>query len=79
MIFLRIIWQKNTGPNGKDSSVVVDPKHQFGQPVISGTNINAEVIKSMNESGEPDSAICTLYGLNEKEFKDVIKFYKTAA
>jgi len=66
-------------PKGKSSSVVVDPKHQFGQPVINGTNINIEVINSMHESGEPESVIRSLYDLTNKEFNDVIKFYKTAA
>lgn len=66
-------------PNGKKSSIVVDPKHQFGQPVINGTNINIEVINSMYESGEPESAICSLYDLSRKQFEDVIHFYKTAA
>jgi uncharacterized protein (DUF433 family) len=66
-------------PNGKTSSIVVDPKHQFGQPVIKGTNINIEVIKSMHESGEPESAICSLYDLTNKEFKDAIQFFNKAA
>ncbi|MCY7361717.1 MAG: DUF433 domain-containing protein, partial [Ignavibacteria bacterium] len=66
-------------PKGKSSSVVVDPKHQFRQPVINGTNINIEVINSMHESGEPESVIRSLYDLTNKEFNDVIKFYKTAA
>ena len=66
-------------PNGKNSSIVVDPKHQFGQPVIKGTNINIEVINSMHGSGEPESAICSLYDLTNKEFRDVIRFYRKAA
>jgi len=39
-------------PDGRDSSVVVDPHHQFGQPTIEGTNITAETIFRMHESGE---------------------------
>ena len=31
-------------PLGKDHNIVVDPHHQFGQPVINGTNINAATI-----------------------------------
>lgn len=66
-------------PAGKQSSVVVDPHHQFGQPIIEGTNINTEVIYSMYESGEPVSSIGILYDITEKDIKDVIRFYKKAA
>ena len=66
-------------PNGKQSSIVVDPHHQFGQPIIEGTNINTEVIFSMYESGEPINTIGILYDITEKEIKDVIRFHKKAA
>lgn len=66
-------------PGGKGSSIVVNPHHQFGQPVIEGTNINTEVIFSMFECGEPISAIGILYDITEKEIRDVISFYKKAA
>jgi len=66
-------------PAGKQSSIVVDPHHQFGQPVIEGTNINTEVIFSMIESGEPIDAIGILYDISEKDIKDVIGFHKNAA
>ena len=66
-------------PAGRNSSVVVDPKHQFGQPVINGTNINTEGIFSMYESGEPLEAISILYDLNEKQINDVLIFYKSVA
>jgi uncharacterized protein (DUF433 family) len=66
-------------PDGKESIVVVDPHHQFGQPIIEGTNINAEVIYSMYESGETINTIEILYDITEKEVRDVIRFYKTAA
>lgn len=65
-------------PAGKQSSIIVDPHHQFGQPVIEGTNINAELIFSMFESGEQVHAIEILYDITEKEIRDVIRFYKTA-
>lgn len=66
-------------PSGKQSSVVVDPHHQFGQPVIEGTNINTEVIFSMVESGEPIDTIGILYDITEKDIRDVIRFHKKAA
>jgi uncharacterized protein (DUF433 family) len=66
-------------PKGKNNSIVVDPHHQFGQPVINGTNINAEGIFSMYQSSEPLEAIGILYDLTEKQVKDAINFYKSFA
>lgn len=66
-------------PAGKDRSIVVDPHHQFGQPVIKGTNILAGVIYSLYTSGEKIDFIATIYGLNKKEVKDAIQFYQKAA
>lgn len=66
-------------PAGKKSDVVVNPHHQFGQPILNGTNINAEVIFSMYESGEPIEAIGILYDLTKKQVCDAISFYKKPA
>lgn len=66
-------------PAGKSNSIVVDPHHQFGQPVIKGTNVNTEVIFSMYQSGEPIKAIGILYDLTEKEVNDAVNFYRKAA
>ncbi len=66
-------------PAGKKSDVIVDPHHQFGQPILIGTNINAEVIFSMYESGEPIESIGILYDLTKKQVNDAILFYKKSA
>jgi uncharacterized protein (DUF433 family) len=66
-------------PNGRESSVVVNPRNQFGQPIIEGTNINAEMIFSMYKSGEPIEFITNLYDLNIKAVEDAIRFYQNAA
>lgn len=66
-------------PAGRQSCVLVDPRHQFGQPVIDGTNINTEVIFSMIESGESVKSISILYDITEREIRDVIRFYKKVA
>ena len=39
-------------PNGRDGHIVVDPRHSFGRPSITGTNITTEVISSLIEAGE---------------------------
>lgn len=66
-------------PFGRELKVVVDPHRQFGQPIIEGTSINAEVIYSMYKSGESLDAIAILYDLTEKEVNDAIKFFRPAA
>jgi uncharacterized protein (DUF433 family) len=66
-------------PAGKDKKVVIDPRHQFGQPVISGTNLNTEVVFNMFESGEPVAMICHLYDISEAETWDAIHFHQKAA
>jgi uncharacterized protein (DUF433 family) len=66
-------------PAGKKSSIVVDPHHQFGQPIITGTNIASQTIFSMYQSGEPIEAIGILYDLTNKQVNDAIKFYKSVA
>lgn len=66
-------------PAGKSKSIVVDPHHQFGLPVIKGTNINTETIYSMFYSGEPIERIAFLYQISVKDVKDTIKFCKAAA
>lgn len=66
-------------PNGKNSSVVVDPDHQFGQPVIEGTNILAEALYSMHSAGEDIQLIAELYHVNGSQVTDAIKFCKRAA
>lgn len=66
-------------PAGKSSDVIVNPHHQFGQPILNGTNINAEVIFSMYESGEPVESIGILYDLTKKQVNDAISFYKKSA
>ncbi len=66
-------------PAGRKSDVVINPHNQFGQPVLNGTNINAEVIFSMYESGEPIDALGILYDLTPKQVSDAISFYKKSA
>jgi len=66
-------------PRGKDSSIVVDPHHQFGQPVIKGSNIVTDTIYSMYQSGEKIKTLSVLYDISEKEICDAIEFYKKAA
>lgn len=66
-------------PLGKEKSIVCDPHHQFGQPVISGTNIMAEVIAGMVKAGDNIDFVAKTYSLKTKEVKDAIEYARTAA
>lgn len=66
-------------PLGKDKKIVVDPHHQFGQPVIDDTNILAETIYDMYTAGEPISFLSHLYKLSTKEIKDAVELFNRKA
>lgn len=65
-------------PLGRDKAVIVDPKRQFGHPVIEKTNIYPETIFNLFQAGEPIEFIAFTYDLNEKSVRDAIE-YCTAA
>lgn len=61
-------------PLGKDRSIVVDPKHRFGEPVIAGTNISADVIASIAASGDSIEMIADIYRLKPSQVKDAVAY-----
>jgi uncharacterized protein (DUF433 family) len=66
-------------PLGKEKSIVCDPHHQFGLPVISGTNINVETLYELYKAGEAVWFIADLFNLDESKVTDAILFCKKAA
>jgi uncharacterized protein (DUF433 family) len=66
-------------PLGKEHKIVCDPHHRFGQPVVEGTNIQAEAIYRMYMAKEPVSFIADLYEISIAKVKDAVKLYKAAA
>ena len=66
-------------PLGKEYKIVCDPHHKFGQPVIDGTNIQAEAIYKMYEAKEPIPFIADIYEISEDKVRDAVKFFKKAA
>lgn len=66
-------------PLGKKHKIVCDPHHKFGQPVISGTNIQSEAVYKMFLADEPISFIASVYEITIKDVKDAIEFHKKAA
>ena len=72
---------ENFYPLGADKHIVVNPHHQFGQPVVSKTNILAETLYDLYLAGESIVFLSRLYKLEEAEIEDAIFLFtnKTAA
>lgn len=66
-------------PMGKDHSIVIDPKRQFGQPVIGDTNILAETVYNLYRGGESVGMITNLYALTVDQVNDAINYYRKVA
>lgn len=66
-------------PIGREHKVVVDPKHQFGQPTIVGTNIKIETIYNLLNGGETKESVSYLYDLSLPQVNDAILYYKKVA
>jgi uncharacterized protein (DUF433 family) len=66
-------------PLGKEKNIVVDPRHQLGQPTVKNTNILAETLYTMYTSGEKISFISSLYDVPENDVRASIEFFKKAA
>ncbi|WP_026631822.1 DUF433 domain-containing protein [Dyadobacter alkalitolerans] len=66
-------------PLGKDHSIVIDPKRQFGRPVIGTTNILSESVFNLFRGGEPVEVIQRLNDLTQAQVKDAISYHQHAA
>lgn len=66
-------------PLEKSKLVVVDPKHQFGQPTIYGRNITVSTIKKMYDGGESINDIAKLYDLNDSYVEHALEYFKRTA
>lgn len=62
-------------PLENSKNIVVDPHHQFGQPIIEGTNIKTKTIYHLYLGGETNENICTLYHLSHDKVQDAINFH----
>ncbi len=66
-------------PLGKKNSIVVDPRHQFGQPTIKDTNLFPETIYNLYKKKETKKFIASSYNITVKQVNDAIDYCKTAA
>jgi uncharacterized protein (DUF433 family) len=61
-------------PQNNDKNVVVDPRHAFGRPVISGTNITTEALNSLARGGDRLEDIADDYGLTLDQVQSALRF-----
>ena len=61
-------------PTGREKSIVVDPRHAFGQPVILGTNLTTEAIALRLRAGETESDLASDFDLTEQQVQEVRDF-----
>jgi uncharacterized protein (DUF433 family) len=66
-------------PLDKSRNVVVDPKRQFGQPIINGRNLRIDTIRKLHDGGETRKNISLLYDLKISEVDDALRYYKRAS
>jgi uncharacterized protein (DUF433 family) len=66
-------------PLETSKNIVVDPKHQFGEPVVIGTNIKTKSIYSLHVGGESNKRISNLYDIPMSKVRDAIRLHTTAA
>ena len=63
---------------GKDHSIVVDPEHQFGSPIIEGTNIKVSTLASLGRGGETVDFISKMFNLTTSQVDEALRFAKAA-
>jgi len=66
-------------PLGKKKRIVVDPKRQFGHPVLTKSNIYPETLYNMYLAGESQDFIAEVYSVDKKSVADAIEYCKKAA
>ena len=62
-------------PLGKEKHIIVDPHHQFGQPVVEQTNILAQTLNDLYNAGETISFLARLYDLKKEEVLSAIELF----
>ena len=66
-------------PGGRDAHIVLDPRRQFGSPIVDGTRISTEVLYGMNTAGDPAEWLAHAYGLDLVQVEGAIRFEQRLA
>lgn len=80
----RIDWEKNFAARlypwvraeidpMQPRTIMVDPRRGFGQPVISGTGIEARIVAQRYRAGESITTLATDYGVELDQIEDAIR------
>ncbi len=54
--------------------ITIDPKVQFGKPIITGTRVPVEVIIGHIAAGETIQAVAAEYGITEQDVQAALKY-----
>jgi len=65
-------------PLGKERSILIDPRRQFGHPVLGLTNIYPETIYNLYKAGEPIEFLAFTYEIDKKVINDAIEYCEAA-
>ena len=66
-------------PDGRDAYIVVDPRRQFGTPIIEGTRLSTEVLFGTNAAGDSAEWLAHAYGLDLVQVEAAIRFEQRLA
>ena len=66
-------------PDGRDAHIVLDPRRQFGSPIIEGTRMGTEVVYGMNAAGDPAEWLAHAYSLDLIQVEAAIRFEQRLA
>jgi len=61
-------------PLGTDRAVLLDPRRQFGQPIIASCGVATEVLQAAAKSGQTVEEIADWYELDPGAVRDAIEF-----
>jgi len=65
-------------PLGKERSILIDPRRQFGHPVLGKTNIYPETIYNLYKAGEPIDFLAFTYDIDQSVVNDAIIYCEAA-
>ncbi|WP_437876080.1 DUF433 domain-containing protein [Sorangium sp. So ce513] len=66
-------WVRSTGIGSQPKTIVVDPRRGFGQPVITGTGIEARIVTERYRAGESVLLLAKDYGVEIEKIEDAIR------
>jgi len=64
-------------PIGKEKPIVIDPRRQFGSPVLINNNIYPETLYYLHKGGESHELIAHLYNIQFTEIDAAIEYCQT--